>query len=65
VNFLLVNIGGYFKLNYHKILMVINGYQWLFYCRPLMVILLVVIDDYYISGYCIISHYWIFYIILS
>ncbi len=36
----------------------INGYCWLFYCRPLVVILLVVIDvillvainDYFING---------------
>jgi len=24
-------IGGYFKLNYHRLSMVINGYWWLFY----------------------------------
>jgi len=24
-------IGGYSKLNYHRLLMVTNGYQWLLY----------------------------------
>jgi hypothetical protein len=33
------------------LLMVMDGYCWLFYCRPLVVILLVVIDDYSIGGY--------------
>jgi len=37
---LLVAIGGYFKLNYHRLLMVING-----------VILLMVIGAYSIGGY--------------
>jgi len=27
--YLLVDIGGYFRLNYHRLLMVINGYWWL------------------------------------
>ncbi len=40
-------IGSYF----------IHDYQWLFYCRLLLVILLVVIDDYSIGDYFIIS-YW-------
>ncbi len=26
MNILLVDIGGYFKLNYHKLLVVMNGY---------------------------------------
>jgi hypothetical protein len=29
----------------------INGYWWLFYCKPLVVISLVVIDGYFINGY--------------
>jgi hypothetical protein len=29
----------------------INGYYWLLYCRPLMLILLVTIVGYYIGGY--------------
>jgi len=29
----------------------INGYDWLFHCRPLVVILLMVIDGYSISGH--------------
>jgi hypothetical protein len=29
----------------------INGYWWLFHCKPLMVILLVAIDGYYIGDY--------------
>jgi hypothetical protein len=28
-----------------------NGYWWLFRCKPLMGILLVVIDGYFINGY--------------
>ncbi len=36
----LVAIGGYFKLNYHRLLMVICG-----------VILLMAIGEYYINGY--------------
>ncbi len=55
-------IGDYFKLNYHRLLMVISGnfiigYCWLFYYRPLVVILLLTIDDYSVSGYSIISYY--------
>jgi hypothetical protein len=34
-------IGGYF----------INGYWWLFRCKPLLVILFVVIDGYIIDDY--------------
>jgi hypothetical protein len=34
-------IGGYF----------INGYWWLFCCKPLAVILLVFVDGYFINGY--------------
>jgi len=44
-------IGDYFKLNYHRLLVVISGYCWLFYCKPLVVILLVTIDDYSIGSY--------------
>jgi hypothetical protein len=29
----------------------INGYWWLFHSKPLVVILLVVIDGYFINGY--------------
>jgi hypothetical protein len=36
-----VAIGGYF----------IIGYCWLFYCKPLVTILLVVITSYFIGGY--------------
>jgi hypothetical protein len=35
------SIGGYF----------ISDYYWLLYCRPLVVILLVAIDDYFVAGY--------------
>ncbi len=43
-------------LNYHNLLMdiggyYINGYYSLFYYRPLVVILLVAINDYFINGY--------------
>jgi hypothetical protein len=43
-----VSIGGYFKLNYHKILMAIgghyiNGYWWIFYWWIVVVIILMVI----------------------
>jgi len=48
-------IGGYY----------INGYWCLFYCKPLVVILLVVIDGYFINGYCIISYCWLLYVILQ
>jgi hypothetical protein len=46
----LVVIGGYF----------INGYSWLFHCKPLVVILLLAIDGYFINGYC-----WLLYVILQ
>jgi hypothetical protein len=29
----------------------INGYWWLFHCKPLVVILLVVFNGYFINGY--------------
>jgi hypothetical protein len=45
-----MSIGGYF----------INVYQWLFYCKPL-----VVIDVYFINGYCIINYCWLLYVILQ
>jgi hypothetical protein len=35
----------------------INGYWWLFRCKPLVVILLVVIDGYFVHGYYIISFF--------
>jgi hypothetical protein len=38
---MLMVIGGYF----------INGYCWLFYYKPLVVILLVVIDGHFTGGY--------------
>jgi hypothetical protein len=38
---ILVVIGGYF----------ISGYCWLFYCRPLVVILLMAMDGYIIGCY--------------
>jgi hypothetical protein len=43
----------------------INGYWWLFCCKQLVVILLPVIDGYFINGYCIINYCWIFYVIIS
>jgi hypothetical protein len=47
-------IGGYFRLNYHKLLMAIGGYSiighwWLYYYWLLMAILLVVF--FVILGY--------------
>jgi hypothetical protein len=45
------SVGGYFKLNYHRLLVIINGYWWLNYHRLLVDILLVVIIGYYIGGY--------------
>jgi hypothetical protein len=51
VDILLVDIGAYFRLNYHKLLVVISGYfingQWWL----LMVILLLAIGAYFINGY--------------
>jgi hypothetical protein len=41
-----MDIGGYF----------INGYWWLFPCKPLVVILLMAI-----GGYSLINHWWLFY----
>jgi hypothetical protein len=41
VAILLMAIGGYF----------INGYWWLFCCKPLVFILLLVIDGYFINDY--------------
>jgi hypothetical protein len=40
--------------------MFINGYWWLFRYKPLVVILLVVIDGYFINGYC-----WLLYVMLQ
>jgi hypothetical protein len=53
---LLVTIDVYSIVGYCWVLMVIDGYyivgyRWLFYCRPLMVILLFVIHGYSINGY--------------
>jgi hypothetical protein len=45
---LLMVINGYFKLNYHKLL-------WLFYYKPLIIILSVTIDGYFINSY-----WWLF-----
>jgi hypothetical protein len=61
VNFLLVNIGGYFKFNYHKlvviiILMTIGGFWWL-----LLVILLMAIGGYSIGDYSIGDYFWLYY----
>jgi hypothetical protein len=42
-------IGGYFINGYCGYS--INGYYWLFRCKPLAVILLMVIDDYFIIRY--------------
>ncbi len=39
-------IGGYLRLNYHKLLMAIGGYWWL-----LMDIILLPIGGYFINGY--------------
>ncbi len=53
VDILLMYIANYFKLNYHRLIVVIMLVViiWLFYCRPLVVILLVTINGYSISGY--------------
>jgi hypothetical protein len=62
----IMDIGGYqcyYISDYY-----INCYWWLFRCKPLVIILLVVIDGYFINGldgYCIINYYWIFYVIIS
>jgi hypothetical protein len=55
-NIILVAIGGYWWLNYHRLLVAIgdyfiNGYFWLFHYKPLVVILLFIIDGYFISSY--------------
>jgi hypothetical protein len=49
-------IGGYFIGGYWCVLMAIgcysiNGYWWLFCCKPLVVILLMVIDGHFITDY--------------
>jgi len=54
-----VIIGDYFRLNYHKLLMVINGYFKLNYHKLLIVIsviILLVIGGYFINGYCWLSY---------
>jgi hypothetical protein len=51
VDILLVDIGGYFRLNYHKLLVVISGYCISGYWWLLMVILLLVIGGYFINVY--------------
>ncbi len=48
---LLMFLNGYFFNNYSIGGYCINGYWWLFRCKPLVVILLVIIDDYFINGY--------------
>jgi hypothetical protein len=50
-----VVIGGYY----------INGCWWLFHCKPLVCILLVVINGYFIYDYCIINDCWLLYVILQ
>ncbi len=50
-------IGGYsiMALGGYSIMAIggysINGYSWLFHCKPLVVILLVVFYGYFINGY--------------
>ncbi len=44
-------IGEYFIGGYSIDEYSINGYWWLFRYKPLVVILLVVIDGYFINGY--------------
>ncbi len=46
-----MTIGGYF----------INGYWWLFHCKPLVVIFLMAILLMGINGYCIINYCWLLY----
>jgi hypothetical protein len=58
---ILMVIGGYWWLNYHRLLVAILlvpignysivGHCWLSYWWILMVILLVVINEYFINGY--------------
>jgi hypothetical protein len=48
-------IGGYF----------VNGYWWLFHCKPLVLTLLVVINGYFINGYYVINYCWLLYVILQ
>ncbi len=55
-------IGDYYINGYWWLF--INGYWWLFRCKPLVVILLVIIDGYFTNGYCIISYCWLLYVIL-
>jgi hypothetical protein len=42
----------------------IYGHWWLSRCKPLAIILLVIIDGYFINGYYIISYCWLLYVIL-
>jgi hypothetical protein len=44
-------IGGYWWLLIDIILVDIGGYLWLFCYKPLLVILLVMIDDYFINDF--------------
>jgi hypothetical protein len=60
---ILMVIGGYYIMDIRGYF--INGYWWLFRYKPLVVILLVVIDGYFINGYCIINYYWLLYVILQ
>jgi hypothetical protein len=47
IDIIWVAIGGYY----------VNGFWLLFRYRPMVVILLVVIDSSFINGYCIINYY--------
>jgi hypothetical protein len=48
-------IGGYY----------INDYWWLFHYKPLVLILLTIIDGYFINGYYIRSYCWLLYVRLQ
>jgi len=41
MDIILMDIGGYF----------VTSYSWLFHYKPLVIILLVVISEYFIGGY--------------
>jgi hypothetical protein len=53
-------IGSYSRFNDHALLMTIGGYAINGYWWLLMVITLVIIDGYFINGYCgyFINGYW-------
>jgi hypothetical protein len=50
----MVAIGGYFRLNYHRLLMTISG-----------TILLMFISGYSINGYCLLFNWWLFLVIIG